>query len=160
MSIFRYYTTDSLGKFSFQSMPPYVRDPEEGDISFESGSSPKDYFFSIYNPNKRSSSVASDPSSGRPRKVRKQVRFVDDLRGTQRGIPPLKDRTVPFVKRGWSAKEALSFWQERYRLFPDQDNWDRITWWFTLGFDWGWDSMWYLDEFHSSSCWGCRKCAK
>jgi hypothetical protein len=160
MSIFRYYTTDDFGKFVFLPSLPSFTDPDEEESQSVSYDTPVDYFWSNFSGCSKPSSVCTCPGYGRSRKVEKQVRFVDTLSGTKRGIPAFPmDRNTPFVKRGWTAREAFSFWQERNRFCPCFDCWDRCDWWFTLGFRWGWDTWFSLDgEYHPSNCIGCKVC--
>jgi hypothetical protein len=159
MAIFQNYTTDDLGRLVMLPALPSFVDPDEDETLSVSYDTPQEYFFSQMEafPSK-SSSVKSDPSFGRPRKVKKEVRFLDTLSGTNRGIPSCKDRNIPFAQRGWSAREAYSWWQERYRWCPCLECKVRCDWWFSLGFQWGWDTRYPLGIFHSPTCWGCREC--
>jgi len=73
------------------------------------------------------SSVKSDPSFGGAKKV-KEVKFVDSLNTTLRGIPPAYNSSTSWRLRGWTAREAYSFWQERYRWCPCWECKDRCDW--------------------------------
>jgi len=61
--------------------------PDEQESFSVSYNSPKAYFFRQMGARPKPSSIKSDPSFGRPKKV-KEVRFVDTLNTTLRGIPP------------------------------------------------------------------------
>jgi len=134
MSIFRNYTTDDFGRLCFLPTIPSFVDPDEEESFSVSHNSPKDYFFGQMGARPKPSSVKSHPSFGRVRKV-KEVRFVDGLNTTLRGIPSAYDRSTSWRLRDWTAREAYSFWQERYRWYP-------------------------LGEYHSSACWGYSECCK
>jgi len=159
MSIFRNYTTDDFGRFCFLPAIPSFVDPDEEESFSVSYNSHKDYFFGQLGARAKPSSVKSDPSFGRQKKV-KEVRFVNGLNTPLRGIPPAYDRSTPWRLGGWTAREAYSFWQERYRWCPCWDCKDRCDWWFSLGFSWGWDTRYPLGEYHSSACWGYSECCK
>jgi len=66
-------------------------DPDEEESFSVSYNSSKDYFFRQMGARPKPSSVKSDPSFGRVKKVKK-VRFVDGLNTTLRSIPPASDR--------------------------------------------------------------------
>jgi len=149
MSIFRNYTTDDLGRLCFLPAIPSFVDPDEEESFSVSYASPKDYFFGQMVARPKPSSIKSD-SSGRVREV-KEVRFVDGLNTTLRGIPPAYESSTSWSLRGWTAKEAYSFRQERYRWCPWWMCKDRYDWWFSLGFSWGWDTRYPLREYHSSA---------
>jgi len=107
MSIFRNYTTDDLGRLCFFSCIRSFVDPDEEESFSVSYNSPKDYFFRPMGARANLSSIKSDPSLGRQNKV-KEVRFVDGLNTTLRGIP-IYNRSTPWKLRGWTAREAYSF---------------------------------------------------
>ena len=113
MSIFRNYTTDDLGRLCFLPAIPSFVDPDEEESFSVSYNSPTDYFFVQMGARPKPSSVKSDPS-GRVKKV-KEVRFVDGLNTTLRAIPPAYNMSTSWRLRGWTARKAYSFWQERYR---------------------------------------------
>ena len=152
MSIFRNYTTDNLGRLCFLPAIPSFVDPDEEESFSVSYDRPKNYFFGQIGARPLPSSVKSDPSFGRQKKV-KEVRFVNDLNTTLRGIPPTYMRRTSWRLRGWTATEAHSFWQEKYRGYPYWECKDRCDWWFSLGFSWGWDTRYPLGAYHSSACW-------
>jgi len=116
MSIFRNYTTDDLERICFLAAIPSFVDPDEEESFSVSYDSPKDYFFGQMGARPKPSFVRFDPSFGRQKMV-KEVRFIDGLNTTLRGIPTFS-RSTPFGLRGWTAREAYSFWQERYRWYP------------------------------------------
>jgi len=159
MSIFRNYTTDDMGRLCFLPAIPSFVDPDEEESFSVSYNSPQDYFFGQMGARPKPSSIKSDPSFGRQRKV-KEVRFIDGLKTTLRGIPPASDRSTSWSVRGWTSKEAYSFLEERYRWCPYWECKDRCDWWFSLRLSWSWDTRYPLGEYHSSACWGCSECYK
>jgi len=158
MSIFWNYTTDNVGRLCFLPSIPSFVDPDEEESFSVSYNSPKHYFFGQMGARTKPSSVKSDPSF-RVKKV-KEVRFIDGINTTLRGIPPAYNGGTSWRLRGWTAREAYSFWHERYRWCPCWECKDRCDWWFSLGFSWGWDTRYSLGEYHSSACWGCSECCK
>jgi len=117
MSIFRNYTTDNVGRLCFLPAIPSFVDPDKEESFSVSYDSPKDYFLGQMRARPKPSSVKSDLSSGRVKKV-KEVRFVDGLNTTLRGILTTYNRSISWSLRGWTSREAYSFWQERYRWCP------------------------------------------
>lgn len=128
MSI-RYYTTES----SFAVLPaaPLARDPDSGSDLSLSYESPKSTY------------------SDQPRKKKsKRVRFVDDsgLNGFNNlGFPGAAGRDTAWKDRGWTPRYMVRLWQERYLEYPSERAVRERDFWFKLGFDWGWDSLWSLD---------------
>jgi len=159
MSIFRNYTTDDLGKLCFLFAIPSFLDPDNKESFSVSYDGSKDSFFKQMGTRPKPTSVKSNPSFGRPKKV-KEVRFIDGLNTTLRGIPPAYDRSTSYTLRGWTAREAYSFWQERYRWCFGWECKERCDWWFSLRFSCSWNTRYPLGEYHSSACWGCSECYK
>ena len=91
-------------------------DPDKEEFLSVSYNRPKDYFFEQIGARPNSSSIKSDPSFGRTRKV-KGVSFVDGLATTLRGISPAYDRSTSWRLRGWTASEAYSFRWKRYSWY-------------------------------------------
>ena len=83
-------------------------DPDEEESFSVCYDSTKNYFFGQIGARPKPSSVKSDPSFGMQKKV-KEVRFIDGLNTTLRGIPPAYDRSTSWGLRGWTAREAYSF---------------------------------------------------
>jgi len=98
MFIFRNYTTDDVGRLCFLTAIPSFVDPDEEESFSVSYNSPKDYFFGQMGSRPKPSSVKSDPSFGGVKKV-KEVRFIDGLNTTLRGIPPAYNRSTSWRLR-------------------------------------------------------------
>ena len=114
MSIFRNYTNEKVGMLCYLPAIPSFVDPDKEECFSLSNDSPKDYFFVHMESGPRPSSVKSDTSFGRQKNVKK-VRFVDSQNTTFNSIPPTYNRSSSWRLRGWTAREAYSFQQERYR---------------------------------------------
>ena len=132
MSIFMNCTTDDVGRLCFLPAIPSFVDPDVEQSFLVSYVSSKDYFLGQMGARPNHSSVKSDPSFGRQKKV-KEVRFIDGLNTTLLGIPAFS-RSTAFNLSGWTAREAYTFWQERYRWCPYWKCKDSCDWWFSLGF--------------------------
>jgi len=68
-------------------------DPDEEEYFSVSYKGPIDYFFGQMGARPKPSSVKSDPSFGEKRNI-KEVRFIDGLNTTLRGIPPAYNRST------------------------------------------------------------------
>ena len=108
ISIFRNYTTDDFGSLCFLPAIPSFVDPDEEESFSVSYNGTKDYFVGQMRARPKPSSVKSDPTFSSVRKV-KEVRFVDGLNTTLRGIPPAYDRSSSRRFTSWTAREAYSF---------------------------------------------------
>jgi len=142
MSIFRNYTPDDVERLCFLPAITSFVYPDEGAFFSVSYDSTKDYLFGQIGARLKLSLIKSESSFNKRRKV-KEVRFVDGLNTTFRGIPAVYNKSTTSRLRGWTAGEAYSFWQERYRCLCWKCK-DMCDWWFSLGFSWSWDTKYPL----------------
>ena len=88
-------------------------------------------------------------SDQRRKNKAKRVRFLNDSEFTEYryrfGYSPLKNRSVEWKDRGWTARYIVRLWQERIRRSSDPKCVEERDFWFSVGMDWGWDSFWSLD---------------
>ena len=98
-------------------------------------------------PDSVASSVVASPSVTRSepgvREKVRRVRFLDDsgIVGGRVGFPPLGDRSVAWSKRGFTPRYLVNLWGEKYREDRSVFSLKQRNFWFSLGFEWGWDTL-------------------
>lgn len=132
------FSESGLDFFEFRPNPFQFDTPQsECDFSLS-------YFSSK---SSKSPSVASRKLSPRSirdagiRKKGKKVRFLGDLE-----VPHYSPAKL-WKDRGYTPRRMCSFWNEKYKESECESSLalGERTFWYTLGRDWGWDSLWSLD---------------